>query len=73
MARHAVAIVLLLGAARASGLEDACRAGASSLDDRRALAALRAVPFLERYLAGREEAEPFFSAPPAGATVSQAR
>ena len=31
------------------------------------------VPFLERYLAGRSEAEPFFSAPPPGAAVSQAR
>lgn len=31
------------------------------------------VPFLERYLTGRPEAEPFFSAPPPGAAVSQAR
>lgn len=31
------------------------------------------VPFLERYLAGRVAAESFFSAPPPGATVSQAR
>ncbi|MFN8643176.1 MAG: hypothetical protein U0802_16525 [Candidatus Binatia bacterium] len=31
------------------------------------------VPFLERYLAGRGAAEPFFRAPPPGAVVSQAR
>jgi predicted dienelactone hydrolase len=31
------------------------------------------VPFLERYLAGRSEVEPFFSAPPPGAMVSQVR
>lgn len=31
------------------------------------------VPFLERYLAGRSSAEAFFSAPPPGAVVSQAR
>jgi predicted dienelactone hydrolase len=32
-----------------------------------------AVPFLERYLAGRPGAEPFFTAPPPGAVVSQQR
>lgn len=31
------------------------------------------VPFLERYLAGRTSVEPFFTAPPPGAVVSQER
>lgn len=31
------------------------------------------LPFLERYLAGRASAEPFFTAPPPGAVVSQER
>ena len=37
-----VTLALVLTASMASGLDDACRAGASSLGDRRALAALRA-------------------------------
>ncbi len=42
-------------------------------DEAHALVLRWVLPFLQRYLAGRAAAEPFFRAPPPGATVSQER
>jgi hypothetical protein len=51
-----------------------CNAPITATQDEAHAQVLRwAVPFLERYLAGRPGVEPFFTAPPPGSLVSQQR